>query len=52
MVNRKRLRRNKQQGMTRRGVTNKKPMCEERKAERKKIREAQKAASLKANSKK
>ena len=52
MVNRKRLRRNKHQGMTRRVITNKKPMSAERKAERKKIREAQKAAALKANSKK
>ena len=52
MVNRKRLRRNKKQGMTRRAVTNKKPMSAERKAERKKIRETQKAAALAANSKK
>ena len=52
MVNRKRLRRNKQQGMTRRNLTNKKPMKPAQKEERKKLREAQKAASLKANSKK
>ena len=52
MVNKKRLRRNKQQGMYRRQLTNKKPMSAERKEERKKIREAQKAAALKTNSKK
>lgn len=42
-MKRKRLRAHKQQGMRRRLISNKKPMCAEVKAERKKKSEAQRA---------
>ena len=51
MANKKRLRRNKQQGMYRRKLTNKKPMSTEQKKERKKLREAQKTQTDAKNSK-
>ena len=41
----KRLRKNKKQGMTRRALSGKKPMSAERKLELKKLRESTKAAN-------
>jgi len=51
MVRRKRLKDNTHRGMNRRAVRARKPMCKEEKAARKKIREAQSAASKAANAK-
>lgn len=50
-MKKKRLRRNKQQGMTRRRIAGKKPMSAEQKLVLKKAREAVKAASDAAKAK-
>jgi hypothetical protein len=49
MGNKRRLRKNKQRGMSRRLRRGKKPMCLEQKVARKKMRETQRAAALAAN---
>ena len=52
MGTRKRLKDNTQRGMNRRLKRGRKPMCEEQKKARKKLREAQSAASKTGNAKK